>query len=487
MARSHPPRLALATALLLLLACSTRAQDVTATSGATAAASPLRAAAAKAATGGAEALRAKLDARLEGVHERMGALLKKAGVTPEAYESLASPLHASASASNLLAGIDAVRGASEKTLTAFYGLLLDNTKELRKALEDGNGAIAALRALRGAECEPASFKPPTAKPASIAGAGGSISYTAGGCTLIRAASPLTLAYNLTCTRPALTVATTAPRYRSRFECRVTRRYGVESKTTITLLDPAAFFAATADAAGAAPANASDGGDNGAAGPGRGAAWYKALFPLAHGKAARLSFVPPGVAEVVANAMKQVTVESSLTYQPFSISERLQAASDAITCGLEASLAVKREALRQALAAGVNMTTLFDGIFAKTAAKLMSAGAGADVGQGKAAAAAAAAAEELSAERPLRTLLARARQGAGQPVAVKLDGSLDQLSGAAGGLRDSLAGLLAGGGKPGSVLELLGKDPRLAQRLQGLAAALGGGASAGQGGAQASSA
>lgn len=38
------------------------------------------------------------------------------------------------------------------------------------------------------------------------------------------------------------------------ECKVTRKYGVESTTTITLLDPAAFFAAAAEPA----AKAADG-------------------------------------------------------------------------------------------------------------------------------------------------------------------------------------------------------------------------------------
>lgn len=44
------------------------------------------------------------------------------------------------------------------------------------------------------------------------------------------------------------------------ECKVTRKYGVESSTTITLLDPAAFFAAAVEPSKpkAAPANSTTG-------------------------------------------------------------------------------------------------------------------------------------------------------------------------------------------------------------------------------------
>lgn len=52
---------------------------------------------------------------------------------------------------------------------SFYGLLLDNTKELRKTLEDGNSVIDTINDLRGAECTEPSFDPPTAKPARITG------------------------------------------------------------------------------------------------------------------------------------------------------------------------------------------------------------------------------------------------------------------------------------------------------------------------------
>jgi hypothetical protein len=52
---------------------------------------------------------------------------------------------------------------------SFYGLLLDNTKELRKTLEDGNAVIRNINILRNATCTPASFDPPTATPARITG------------------------------------------------------------------------------------------------------------------------------------------------------------------------------------------------------------------------------------------------------------------------------------------------------------------------------
>lgn len=52
---------------------------------------------------------------------------------------------------------------------SFYGLLLDNTKELRKTLEDGNAVIDNINDLRGAECTDPSFDPPTAQPARITG------------------------------------------------------------------------------------------------------------------------------------------------------------------------------------------------------------------------------------------------------------------------------------------------------------------------------
>jgi hypothetical protein len=57
------------------------------------------------------------------------------------------------------------------------GLLLDNTKELRKYLEDGNRVIDGVNALRGASCKPASFTPPEVNDAEIVGECGCV----GGC------------------------------------------------------------------------------------------------------------------------------------------------------------------------------------------------------------------------------------------------------------------------------------------------------------------
>jgi len=42
-------------------------------------------------------------------------------------------------------------------------------QELRKTLQDGNAVIELVRTLRGAECEEATFEPPTQKPATIKG------------------------------------------------------------------------------------------------------------------------------------------------------------------------------------------------------------------------------------------------------------------------------------------------------------------------------
>ena len=54
-------------------------------------------------------------------------------------------------------------------LHSYFGLYLDNTKELRKRVEDGNLVIDSIEALRGAECTPAEFAPPEVVDASITG------------------------------------------------------------------------------------------------------------------------------------------------------------------------------------------------------------------------------------------------------------------------------------------------------------------------------
>jgi hypothetical protein len=68
-------------------------------------------------------------------------------------------------------------------LASYFGLLLDNTKELRKTLEDGNAVIDTINTLRGAECSAPSFTPPTAKPATISGADREL-LTEWGCLLL---------------------------------------------------------------------------------------------------------------------------------------------------------------------------------------------------------------------------------------------------------------------------------------------------------------
>jgi hypothetical protein len=176
-------------------------------------------------------------------------------------------------------------------------------------------------------------------PRAFVGAAGTFTISTGDCSLRRAATPLQLDYVLTCNAPAVQLETQAPRYTSRFvsaaaattevsfgaravamnarytllvwaclllgagwhvrtmhkrgynaliapcavllqaqECKVTRRYGVESTTTITLFDPAEFVAAAeeeeepaAEAQAGRMANATEGLN-------KGATWYKAMFP-----------------------------------------------------------------------------------------------------------------------------------------------------------------------------------------------------------------
>lgn len=129
---------------------------------------------------------------------------------------------------------------------------------------------------------------------------------------------------------------------------------------------------------------------------------------------------------------------------------------------------------------MNVTSLFDGVFAKKASKFLAgtplAGS---VGKGKVAAAATAAYDQFTTERPLRTLLHKARAGAGQPVSVKLSASLEQLlnqAGVDGSAGSSLSSTLAklqdfGTGKnlkSGSLLSLLQKDPQFGHKIKELA-------------------
>lgn len=119
-------------------------------------------------------------------------------------------------------------------------------------------------------------------------------------------------------------------------------------------------------------------------------------------------------------------------------------------------------LRESMAA-VNVSSLFDGLFMQTASKLMERAGG---GGGKVVAAAAGAAADvarLQEQRPLRTLLAKARDGAGKPVSISVRAELEQVLGAGGSLQ-----ALLDGAKPGSLLQLLARDKQVGGQLQRLA-------------------
>ncbi|WIA10229.1 hypothetical protein OEZ85_010431 [Tetradesmus obliquus] len=436
-------------------------------------------------------LTSAVDKQMSGLHKHLGNVLLKAGVTPEKYEAMMQPVMASTK--TMLSGMHAVRGAYEKTLRGFYGLLLDNTKELRKTLEDGNTAIRNIRILRNATCTPAKFTPPGAKPARITGWAGTFTLSSGQCTLTRDPSPLRLDYIVKCTEPGLVLQTRPPRYTSRFvsaaaanseECKVTRKYGVESTTTITLLDPAAFFAAAAEPAAKAADGEAAPDVEAAGGLNKGAAWYKGMFPI-NGKAGqRISFVPPGVAEAVAAAMKDIKVDTKVTFNALNIGDKYQAVADSVVSLLEQKfkvaekvvkihkearenwlspetlLAMKDNSFKSNLAKSIDMSSLFDNIFANSASKLLSGP--------RAAAATAAAAADVLGQHPMRTLLAKARHGSGQPVALKLHGSLDQALKSVGAFGGAVGETLQAAAQPGSVMEILRKDPNAGQRLKAMA-------------------
>jgi hypothetical protein len=118
--------------------------------------------------------------------------------------------------------------------------------------------------------------------------------------------------------------------------------------------------------------------------------------------------------------------------------------------------------------------MFDGLFARTASNLMANSKfGKSPGGGKMAAAAAGFMNQLSTERPLRTLLSRARDGAGQPISVKLNASLEEASKLRSELLGGvdLMGFLRGDEamtKKGSLAEALLKDPQMGEKLKSLA-------------------
>lgn len=54
------------------------------------------------------------------------------------------------------------------------------------------------------------------------------------------------------------------------------------------------------------------------GPNKGAAWYKGMFPVDGKAGQRFQFVPPGVADAVSKALKEIKVENTFSYKPFSL-------------------------------------------------------------------------------------------------------------------------------------------------------------------------
>lgn len=101
-----------------------------------------------------------------------------------------------------------------------------------------------------------------------------------------------------------------------------------------------------------------------------------------------------------------------------------------------------------------------------------------LGHGKLAASLGGVSETLG-EKPLRTLLAQARKGAGQPIDIKLEASLDSAlnslrtaassTGAGAGLSELLAA--AGKAQKGSLMDLLVKDKGTFGHMQELSTLL----------------
>eukprot|EP00879_Flechtneria_rotunda_P014069 GHRR01014699.1.p1 GENE.GHRR01014699.1~~GHRR01014699.1.p1 ORF type:complete len:604 (+),score=164.45 GHRR01014699.1:196-2007(+) len=514
-----------------------------------------------------DSLKSRIDDALSGMHQKMAGLLKQAGVTPETLASYTDPMKASVS--NMLSSLEAVSEAHKETLRGYFGLLLDNTKELRKTLEDGNSVIDTIRTVRGAECTDPSFDPPTANPARITGVAATLAITSGSCTLTRTAAPLSVNITLDCVEPGLAYTYQAPRYTSRFvsaaaasteECTVTRKYGVESTTTITLFDPASFYASASDesssddsgsddaesdsedssddssgdsAEDSSGDSAEDSGDSSesgdsesssnsadsaepsaqaASGPAngalfnKGAAWYKTMFPLKGtdtGKKAQ--FMPKGLSDMVAKVIKEVTVDMSLKYTPFTLKSDLQNAAESITAVLAQKYETKVQIYKEYKEAAqdwmdpeyrmkmadelsfkghleekmgaMNMSSMFDGIFAKAMAKVAAKSnlGSTPLGNGGLAAATLPAFGQLTAEKPLRTLLMKARQGAGQPVSIKLNAQLDQMQDVAAGLTDSLKNMMGGGALSSLGNLMTGKTGSAATGTGGSAAAKAGGA------------
>jgi hypothetical protein len=56
----------------------------------------------------------------------------------------------------------------------------------------------------------------------------------------------------------------------------------------------------------------------ASGLNKGAAWYKGMFPVDGVAGQRINFVPPHVAAAVAKAMKDIKVDTQVTFNPMNV-------------------------------------------------------------------------------------------------------------------------------------------------------------------------
>lgn len=454
-------------------------------------------------------LGSRIGASLSGLKERLQAV---GGAQGRIVASLLSPLEGTAT--SLLSSLSALREASEASLTSFFGLLLDNTKEVRKTLEDGNLVIDLVNTLRGAECEDAAFEPPELKPATISGPAGSLTITTGSCELKRTADPLTLTYALECEAPGIEFEALVPRYTSRYvtaaeatteECKVERKYGVESEVVVTLFNPADFFAAAsaeddADAEEEEVEAAGGPRSRGPLGVNKAAGWFNTLFPLKNMEGRKkVSFMPPAVMEAVKKAISQATVDLTLEYKPFTLKQDLIKQAADVADALSETFEVRQKVykvwkddlrewadpdkkaqvmsdidfsgnLREAMAK-YNVTNLFDGMFTTTASHLMGKTRLGGKITNQLPGVGGGLAESLLTDKPLRTLLSKARAGAGQPVSLRLEAGLEDALGQA---REALtaatgdwASLLPAAPRKGGLMDRLMRDRAATGHMQEL--------------------
>lgn len=56
----------------------------------------------------------------------------------------------------------------------------------------------------------------------------------------------------------------------------------------------------------------------AAGFNKGAAWYKALFPIEAQAGDRVQIMPAGISEAVVKAIKSIKVDATFNYKPYNM-------------------------------------------------------------------------------------------------------------------------------------------------------------------------